>query len=93
MFAQLGAPFHQAVVQAVAAYDPADQYVTVVILPGYPPQLITWPQASALNDLAAEMNAAEDAADSPREIQWQPIEMLPTFAFMIVTPSRAPRIS
>jgi hypothetical protein len=36
MFAQLGAPFHQAVVQAVAAYDPADQYITAVILPGYP---------------------------------------------------------
>jgi hypothetical protein len=83
MFTQLGAAFHQAVVQAVAAYDPSSQYVTAIILPGYPPQLITWPRDSALNDLASELNAAEDAADGPREVQWQPIAMLPTFAFMI----------
>ncbi|MBA3471058.1 MAG: hypothetical protein H0T53_15595 [Herpetosiphonaceae bacterium] len=83
LFAQLGDDVHQAVVAAVAAYDPAAQYVTAVIVPNYPPQVITWPQPSALNDLAATLNAAADAEDAPREVQWQPLEMLPTFAFML----------
>ena len=81
MFTQLGAPFHQAVVAAVAAYDPAEQYVTAVIIPGYPPQFVTWPQPSALDDLAGRV-VAEDDGD-PGEVQWQPISMLLTFAFMI----------
>ncbi len=83
MFAQLGDDVHQAVVAAVTAYDPATQYVTAVIIPNYPPQVITWPQASAINDLAAKLNAEADTEDSPREVQWQPLAMLPTFTFMI----------
>jgi hypothetical protein len=82
MFVQLGADFHQAVVAAVAAYDPAAQYVTAVIIPGYPPQLVTWPQPSAIDELAGRGMAADDT-DAPGEVQWQPITMLPTFAFMI----------
>jgi len=81
MFIQLGTAFHQAVAAAVAAYDPAEQYVIAVIIPDYPPQLVTWPQPSALDELAGR-GVAEDAAD-PGEVQWQPIAMLPTFAFMI----------
>ncbi len=83
LFAQLGDDFYQAVVAAVAAYDPATQYVTAVIVPHYPPQVMTWPQASAINDLAAKLNAAADAEDVPQAVQWQPLEMLPTFAFML----------
>lgn len=83
LFAQLGAAFHQAVVAAVAAYDPATQYVTAVIIPNYPPQVTTWPQASAMNDLAATLNAEAEAENTPHEVQWQPLAMLPTFAFML----------
>lgn len=52
-FAQLGDAVHQAVVASVAAYDPATQYVMVIILPKYPPQVRTWPQASTFDDRAS----------------------------------------